>query len=980
MVVGAGISGLCAAQQLRRFGHRVVVLEAQSRIGGRVLSEEVGGARIDMGAMLLVGTAGNPLVTLCEQTGCRVHTLDRSMCPLYDGDAVLPAEVDASAEARFNKMMDNVSEQRAVRKGKRAMLGTSNGGRWEADLLHVESGGGNGGGGNGGGGHGGGGNGGGRGAAARPNGGTPARGGGAETLAGGAGSKKRKKSQGGEPEAKSPSVLAPKAEASLAPDTAAATPKGEVDSNGKPRLATQEKGGAGSGSALASFATTSPDAQPLRPGVRVKAKYLASDPAIRPSGAERSRGYGPGRWYEGTVHAVNADGTYAVAYDDGDFEASVQCEYIQVVITDASAAVDALGAVAVEADRRQSAGSGEGELGTVEGGGIEGGGIEGGGIEGGGIKSRGVGEVKAEIDGGDGSGEGDITADGESNGDGNACGLDGDSTHANGDGAADGNADRDEDGDVDGEGEGSASYEAMYGVSGRPRNTWLACDVCGQWRRLGKMKDKDLPETWTCDLNPDPAFAKCEVPQELPDDDIDRLLGLLPPKPKAPKAPKPPKPPKPPKVPSEKPAPSPKLAAKRAAAACAPMPGEPPPVCGKSLGEVLDRLVEKTKLPAEEARAIHWHLANLEYGCATALGNVSLSWWDQDDGNDYSGDHGEPLVCTLCASCSAFRAPRANTTSTPPHPLHRSSCCPSRDAQPEETLLPPALPPHPALTRLPSVLRAVVVSNGYDRMVDGLAKYLDVLCEREVSQIEYSASGVRVHTKGGGEGIEADAVLITVPLGVLKARSVTFEPPLPPWKRQAIERLGFGPIEKIVLLFEQRFWDADADFFGCLPPPDLTIEELTYRRGEFFLFWNLERSHGIPALICISSGAFAEKSWSHHSYKGVVNKALAVLKRTFGPQVNSLFKRSQVSDWGRNPYARGSYSYIAVGGSGRDYDELAWPVGVHSQRVFFAGEHTNGQHPATATGAFITGLREAQRIDECARNNFAPVAQRTAEQ
>ena len=316
-------------------------------------------------------------------------------------------------------------------------------------------------------------------------------------------------------------MLAPKAETSLAPDTAAATPKGEVDSNGKPRLATQEKGGAGSGSALASFATTSPDAQPLRPGVRVKAKYLASDPAIRPSGAERSRGYGPGRWYEGTVHAVNADGTYAVAYDDGDFEASVQCEYIQVVITDASAAVDALGAVAVEADRRQSAGSGEGELGTVEGGGIEGGGIEGGGIEGGGIKSRGVGEVKAEIDGGDGSGEGDITADGESNGDGNACGLDGDSTHANGDGAADGNADRDEDGDVDGEGEGSASYEAMYGVSGRPRNTWLACDVCGQWRRLGKMRTRP-PET-TC-TNPDPAFAKCEVPQELPDDDIDRLL------------------------------------------------------------------------------------------------------------------------------------------------------------------------------------------------------------------------------------------------------------------------------------------------------------------------------------------------------------------------------------------------------------------------------------------------------------------------
>jgi monoamine oxidase len=231
---------------------------------------------------------------------------------------------------------------------------------------------------------------------------------------------------------------------------------------------------------------------------------------------------------------------------------------------------------------------------------------------------------------------------------------------------------------------------------------------------------------------------------------------------------------------------------------------------------------------------------------------------------------------------------------------------------------------------------------------------------------------VRVHTRGGGEGIEADAVLLTVPLGVLKARSVKFDPPLPAWKGAAVERLGFGPIEKIVLLFERRFWDADADFFGCLPPPELGLEELSARRGEFFLFWNLERSHGAPALICISSGMFAERAWRSHSYKGVVNKALAVLRRAFGPQVGALYKRSVVSDWGRNPYARGSYSYIAVGGSGRDYDELAWPIGVDSQRVFFAGEHTNGQHPATATGAFITGLREAHRIDECARNGFAP--------
>ena len=181
----------------------------------------------------------------------------------------------------------------------------------------------------------------------------------------------------------------------------------------------------------------------------------------------------------------------------------------------------------------------------------------------------------------------------------------------------------------------------------------------------------------------------------------------------------------------------------------------------------------------------------------------------------------------------------------------------------------------------------------------------------------------------------------------------------------------------MVLLFDRRFWPEDADFFGCLPPAGTAEDDLPMQRGEFFMFWNLERSHGAPMLICISSGEFADRTWRAHSYKRVVNRALTVLRRTFGSQVTSLFRKSKVSDWGRNPYARGSYSYIAAGGSGRDYDELAWPVGP---RLFFAGEHTNGQHPATATGAFISGLREAHSIDELARAHFPPAVNVSAPQ
>ena len=90
--------------------------------------------------------------------------------------------------------------------------------------------------------------------------------------------------------------------------------------------------------------------------------------------------------------------------------------------------------------------------------------------------------------------------------------------------------------------------------------------------------------------------------------------------------------------------------------------------------------------------------------------------------------------------------------------------------------------------------------------VDGLARYTEVLLSRDVSQIDHGPEGVHVHTRGGGEGIAADAVLVTVPLGVLKAKSIKFVPPLPDWKRSAIDRLGFGPIEKVVLVFSAPFW------------------------------------------------------------------------------------------------------------------------------------------------------------------------------
>jgi [histone H3]-N6,N6-dimethyl-L-lysine4 FAD-dependent demethylase len=59
---------------------------------------------------------------------------------------------------------------------------------------------------------------------------------------------------------------------------------------------------------------------------------------------------------------------------------------------------------------------------------------------------------------------------------------------------------------------------------------------------------------------------------------------------------------------------------------------------------------------------------------------------------------------------------------------------------------------------------------------------------------------------------------------------VRFEPPLPQWKQTAIERLGFGNLNKVVLCFERVFWEPDTNLFGH-------VGSTTASRGEFLFYF-----------------------------------------------------------------------------------------------------------------------------------------------
>jgi hypothetical protein len=94
-----------------------------------------------------------------------------------------------------------------------------------------------------------------------------------------------------------------------------------------------------------------------------------------------------------------------------------------------------------------------------------------------------------------------------------------------------------------------------------------------------------------------------------------------------------------------------------------------------------------------------------------------------------------------------------------------------------------------------------------------------------------------VHIKTAvGKTFSSDTLLLTAPLGCLKAGAFRFTPPLPDWKQDIIQRLGYGNLNKVIMQFPKCFWDETVDYFGAAP-------EEGYEWGNCFMFWNLQVGH-----------------------------------------------------------------------------------------------------------------------------------------
>jgi monoamine oxidase len=161
----------------------------------------------------------------------------------------------------------------------------------------------------------------------------------------------------------------------------------------------------------------------------------------------------------------------------------------------------------------------------------------------------------------------------------------------------------------------------------------------------------------------------------------------------------------------------------------------------------------------------------------------------------------------------------------------------------------------------------LLVLGGYDALVTSRLDGLDVRLGWQVANIATGGEQATV-TSGTGESLTADAVIVTVPLGVLKAGGITFRPPLPATHTAAIEAIGMGVLDKIWLRWDEPWWSQSAQQWTRVAATD----------DAFVEWFNLLDVAGAPVLLGLLGGAEA-RAWAARTDEAVLAAALASLQQ-----------------------------------------------------------------------------------------------------
>ena len=236
----------------------------------------------------------------------------------------------------------------------------------------------------------------------------------------------------------------------------------------------------------------------------------------------------------------------------------------------------------------------------------------------------------------------------------------------------------------------------------------------------------------------------------------------------------------------------------------------------------------------------------------------------------------------------------------------------------------------------------VMVDGGMQAFVTSLAKNIKPSLGESVEAIIRTENGISVQTTR--RRIDADSVIVTVPLGVLKAGTIRFDPGLPVEHRAAIDRLGFGNEKKTCLVYPDTNWAKEHHMVGLHDSP------------YFNFMVNVAAIAGKPMIMALSAGnkLIAADSLSIDELAAALH---ANVRATLGSDIPDPIDHS-TTDWGNDPYALGAYSHSSLKTLGNEAEILQRPI---AGRILLAGEALSERN-GYVDGAWNDGQRAASAI------------------
>jgi len=234
------------------------------------------------------------------------------------------------------------------------------------------------------------------------------------------------------------------------------------------------------------------------------------------------------------------------------------------------------------------------------------------------------------------------------------------------------------------------------------------------------------------------------------------------------------------------------------------------------------------------------------------------------------------------------------------------------------------------------------VPRGFGSLVAAFGRDVPVALATEVRRIRLTRNGVSVETGRGT--IDARAAVVTVPVAILQEGRIAFDPPLPGWKRDAVEGLAMGLLNKVALRMKPGSLPAEP--VSCLVgSDDRTAVELTL--GALARDLAVGFLGGSLADALEAEGPAAARAF-----------VLDALADVMGNQARQQIRQAVVTEWRKDPHARGAYS-AALPGFAAARAILARPV---DDRLFFAGEACHTEWATQVSGAYLSGRRAAEQV------------------